>query len=302
MTITPNPSQVDRLDGVNEGIAAKAPVRLATTANITLSGEQTIDGVAAVELDRVLVKDQTDLTLNGIYDASTGTWRRALDCNGNRDLVKGSRVWVTEGSTQARTEWACISGDPDVEFDTDEIEFVEVTGGGGGDGFPNASYVTVNDESSDLPNSRQIAAGVGISLTDGGAGNPIVIATTVNYRSSGIYYQIDGQGSAITTGIKALAIRVPFNCVITGVTLGADQSGSAVLDIWKDVYANYPPTGADSICASAKPTISATDKYIDTTLTGWSTTLLAGDQLRLNVDSCSTITKLDFNLHIQATS
>jgi len=58
----------ERLAGVMASLAGKAPVRVGTTANITLSAAQTIDGVAVVADDRVLVKDQTDGTENGIYD------------------------------------------------------------------------------------------------------------------------------------------------------------------------------------------------------------------------------------------
>ena len=83
---------------------------------------------------------------------------------------------------------------------------------------------------------------------------------------------------------------------VTGVRLFADQSGSAVVDIWKDSYANFPATVADTITASAKPTLSAAAKYEDTTLTGWTTSLVAGDVLRFNVDSASTITRLTVSL------
>jgi hypothetical protein len=65
-------------------LAWKAPVRVATTgANITLSGLQTIDGVALAAGNRVLVKDQTDAITNGIYAANTGPWVRTSDAAGN---------------------------------------------------------------------------------------------------------------------------------------------------------------------------------------------------------------------------
>lgn len=122
------PSTTDRLDGVNEGIAAKAPVRVATTSNIVLSGEQTIDGIACVDGDRVLVKNQTDTTTNGIYDVSSGTWSRSLDADGNRDLVKGSRVFVNSGSANGVTGWYCSSSNP-IIIDTDAITWVEFENG-----------------------------------------------------------------------------------------------------------------------------------------------------------------------------
>jgi hypothetical protein len=108
---------------------------------------------------------------------------------------------------------------------------------------------------------------------------------------------IDGGGSALTTGIKADRY-VPYACTITAVTMLADQSGSCVVDIWKDTYANYPPTVADTITAAAKPTISAATNSQDTTLTGWTTSISAGDTLRFNIDSAATLTRLTLTLTV----
>ncbi len=106
-----------------------------------------------------------------------------------------------------------------------------------------------------------------------------------------------GGGSEITTGIKCDLV-VPYDCTITGVTLLADQTGSIVIDIWKDTYANFPPSNPDSITASAPPTISSADDSQDNTLTGWTTSLTAGDILRINVDSCTTITAVTLCLTV----
>lgn len=94
-------SQNDRLLGLVGNAAFKVPCRVATTASITPSGEQTIDGVACVTGDRVLVKDQTDTTQNGILVVDTGTWERSKDCDGSYDLVKGSTIKVTDGSVNS---------------------------------------------------------------------------------------------------------------------------------------------------------------------------------------------------------
>lgn len=108
---------------------------------------------------------------------------------------------------------------------------------------------------------------------------------------------IDGGGSTITTGIKGDLV-VPIGCTIVSVTMVADQSGSIVIDIWKDTYTNYPPTIADTITASAKPTISAALKSQDTTLTGWTTSVAAGDTIRFNVDSITSITRVTLSLKV----
>lgn len=122
-----------------------------------------------------------------------------------------------------------------------------------------------------------------------------------NIKTQAIKVVLDGAGSAITTGIKVYALSIPYACTINSVTVLADQSGSIVLDIWKDTYANYPPTVADTIVASAKPTLTTATKSVDTTLTGWSTSIAEGDILRINVDSASTVTWVEMTLKVTKT-
>jgi hypothetical protein len=119
-------------------------------------------------------------------------------------------------------------------------------------------------------------------------------------KTATITYIIDGGGSAITTGIKG-DLEIPFGCTINQVTMLADTSGSITVDIWKDTYANYPPTVADTITAAAKPTITTATKNQDATLTGWTTGVTAGDTLRFNVDSAATITRVTISLKVTRT-
>lgn len=91
-------TQTDRLNGLTTSVALKPPVRVASTGNLTLSGLQTVNGIALEENNRVLVKNQTDETQNGIYLASSSNWTRALDFNGNRDVVQGTLVIVNTNS------------------------------------------------------------------------------------------------------------------------------------------------------------------------------------------------------------
>lgn len=101
-----------RIEGLETSLAVKAPVRVATTANITLSGLQTIDSVLIREDERVLVKDQTLGAQNGIYIATAGDWSRAADWNGARDATKGTRVFVTDGATHANTIFFVTTNNP----------------------------------------------------------------------------------------------------------------------------------------------------------------------------------------------
>jgi len=113
-----------------------------------------------------------------------------------------------------------------------------------------------------------------------------------------IAFIIDGGGSAITTGQKG-HLEIPFKCEIERVTLLADQTGSIVIDIWKSTYADFPPISANSICGTAKPTISAAQKSQDATLTDWTKTINAGDILAFNVDSVATITRVTLALKVK---
>ena len=122
----------------------------------------------------------------------------------------------------------------------------------------------------------------------------------VEILDAAIVFIIDGGGSTITTGQKG-HIRVSFACTINRVTMLADQSGSIVVDIWKDTYANFPPADADSITASAPPTISGAQKSEDSTLSGWTTSIAADDILAFNVDSVSTIERVALNLKVTKT-
>ena len=78
-----------------------------------------------------------------------------------------------------------------------------------------------------------------------------------------------------------------------------DQSGSIVVDIWKDTYANYPPTNADSITDSTPPTITTADKMVDSTLTDWDKAIALGSILSFNVDSATTVEWAMIELHVK---
>jgi hypothetical protein len=131
------------------------------------------------------------------------------------------------------------------------------------------------------------------ALTLAGAG--------LSAKKKTISFVIDGGGSAVTTGAKKAVVRFPWAGTITKATVLADQSGSVVLDVWKDTYANFPPTVADTITASAKPTLSSATKAEDSTLTGWTTSISAGDVLKVNVDSASTLTHVTLILEVTLT-
>lgn len=112
---------------------------------------------------------------------------------------------------------------------------------------------------------------------------------------SQIDFTIGGGGSTITTGRK-LDKYMSVGGTLTGHALLCDQTGSITLDVWKDVYANYPPTVADTITASDKPTVTTASSTLDADISTWTTSVTAGDTITVNVDSASTVTRCTFSL------
>ena len=96
------------VDTVAQGLGPKAACQVATTANITLSGLQTIDGYTTVAGDRVLVKNQTSSANNGIYIASSGSWSRSADMDVWSE-VPGAYTVILNGSANIDTGWVCTA-------------------------------------------------------------------------------------------------------------------------------------------------------------------------------------------------
>jgi hypothetical protein len=127
---------------------------------------------------------------------------------------------------------------------------------------------------------------------DGATGNLTLSGTLTTTRVIGettiLPVIIDGSGAAIAAGVK-LDLPVPYNGTITGWDVMANESGSIVVDLWKDTYANYPPTVADTMTGADKPTLASVQKATKSGLT-WAVT--QGDVIRVNVDSATTVTRV----------
>lgn len=124
-----NKSYVDGLiAGLNSLFDSKPSTRVATTANITLSGTQTIDTVAIVAGDRVLVKNQTTASQNGIYVVAAGAWTRATDMDAWNE-IPGALVAVEEGSINADILFLCTANSGGT-LNTTSITWQQVNGTG----------------------------------------------------------------------------------------------------------------------------------------------------------------------------
>jgi microcystin-dependent protein len=220
------------VDTAGSGIAVKPPARAATTANLAaLSGTLTVDGVSLSAGNRVLVKNQSDATQNGIYVVAGGSWTRAIDTNSEENTKRGTYVFVESGTQNENTSWVLYSEgtglNGGIDFGTDPLQFElffnpgELTTGNGlTKTGPVISAVGVADKISVGPS--------GISISDTYSGQASI--TTVGTIASGVW-----NGSAISvanggTGATSLTGFVygngtgsfTANPLIDGAAIGTD--------------------------------------------------------------------------------
>lgn len=178
---------VDAQDAVNkqyvdyaiQGMDWKESVRAATTSNITLSGLQTVDNVSLVVGDRVLVKNQTDKTKNGIYVVADGVWSRSADADGtpSNEVSSGLAVFVSEGIVNGGNSFVLVTPDP-ITLGTTELTFTQFNGAGqiiAGTGLSklgNEIYINLGAGIKELPNDEvgvDLYAAGGLFLTTDGS-------------------------------------------------------------------------------------------------------------------------------------
>jgi len=123
-----------------------------------------------------------------------------------------------------------------------------------------------------------------------------VSSISANLSLGQIGLTIDGGGSVITSGAKR-NIRIPYNCRITSYELVGDTFGDITINIYKSTYATYPPT-SNSITGGNPPTLNNQLQNRDTTLTGWTPTLTAGDYLGFNASGIEFLTEVDLVLTV----
>jgi phage-related tail fiber protein len=204
------------VDAAINGLNWKQEVAAATTANITLSGTQTIDGYAVQVGDRVLVKNQTNAITNGVYVVASGSWTRASDSNSS-STISGGAMLVTGGSVNLNTQWLCTN--KTVNLGVDNITYVQING-----------------------NSTMYTAGTGLTLT----------GTTFSITNSGVTagtytkVTVNAQGQ-VTTGTSLSSSDVttalgytPYNGATNPnnyltanqtITLSGDVTGSGTTAI-----------------------------------------------------------------------
>lgn len=294
-------------------------IGVATGTSLQLSG-LTVSSAVATDASKNLVSVTNTGTGNNVLAASPTLTSPAL---GTPTALVGTNITGTGASFTAGTVSTISglitagSGVTITGTGTSGSPYsIAATGGGTGTVTSvalstNASYLTVTG--SPVTSSGTLTANKTTGLTanqfvatpNGSTGTAdlraIVVADLPTSVQSGqLMCDISGNGSAITTGIVADLV-IPYNCTITSWTLLADQSGSIVVDVWNQTYASYPPTVTQKITASLPPTISSAVKGQSSTLTGWTTSLTAGTTLRFNVNSASTVQRVQLALTVTKT-
>lgn len=236
------------VDQVATGLSWKQSVAVGTTAPITLSGTQTIDGVAVVAGTRVLVKDQASTPTNGIYVVAAGAWTRATDMDGisPRNEINGAAVFVELGSTNGDTGWVQTSNV--TTLGTDPVTFSQFSGTGtyqagngltlsgnifsitspvaptlGGTGTsvaPTAGKILIGTSGGTYA-SASVTAGAGITITPGSGTLTIANSgvTSVGLSLPAIFTVTGSPVTTTGTLTAALATQAP-NTVLAGPATG----------------------------------------------------------------------------------
>ena len=224
------------VDSVAQGLDVKASVVAATTANITLSAPQTIDGIAVIAGDRVLVKNQTTASANGIYLVAAGSWTRTTDADTFAELISAF-VFIERGTVNADTGYVCTV-DPGGTLGSTNITFAQFSGAGtflAGNGLA----LTGNSFSVTGTASRISVSGSGVDIASTYVGQTSI--TTLGTIATGVWngtaIAVANGGTGATTltgyvkgsGTSALTASATIpNTDITGLGTMSTQAASNV--------------------------------------------------------------------------
>lgn len=200
------------VDNARVGLDAKESVRAATTANITLSNTQTVDGIALAVGDRVLVKNQTTAADNGVYIVSSGSWTRASDFS-NGSVTSGAFVFVESGTANADSGWV-LSTDGTITIGTTALTFVQFSGAG---------QIVAGNGLTKTGNTLDVGAGTGITVAADTVGLTGQALALHNLASNGLITRTSS-GVVAARSIAGTTNRVT-------VTNGDGVSGNPTIDI-----------------------------------------------------------------------
>jgi hypothetical protein len=240
------------VDSVAQGLDAKASCRASTTANITLSGAQTIDGVAVIAGDRVLVQNQSSAAQNGIYVASASTWARSSDAN-TWDSLVSAFTFIEQGTVNGNNGYICTIA-PGGTLGTTPVTWAQFSGAG------------------------QVIAGTGMSKTGNtlnvntaSASRIVVGADEIDLATTGVtastYQSVTVDAFGRVTGGTNPTTLAGYNISNAYTTTQVDAALALKLNLTGGTMSGVIAMGANKITGLADPTVAqdaATKNYIDT--------------------------------------
>ena len=269
------------VDTATAGLKVKDPVDVVSTSNLTLSGEQTIDGVLT-STSRILVAGQTNADDNGIYVTAAGAWSRATDFDGNPDgeAAQGNIVLVLNGTDNTDTHYVLNTTDA---ADPTDIQIGSETNGwtiysraeaiAAGDGL-DKSGLTLSVDASDI---------AGTGLEDDGSNNLRVSSTAAGTGLTG------GSGSALaidfgTTGSKA----------VSATTLASSNNGEGASLIGvEDAAANFTATDVEGVLTEIQTDVDTKQTDVITTEGDLVIGNGSGEESRLAIGGNGTVLQSD---------
>jgi hypothetical protein len=258
------------VDATAQGLDVKSSVRAASTASITISGVQTIDGVTLVAGDRVLLKDQSTASANGIYVVASGAWARAADASTSAQVTAGMYTFVEEGTVNADSGWVLTTDNP-ITLGTTGLAFTQFTGTGqiqAGAGLTKSGNVldvvgttgriTVASDSIDIASTyvgqssittlgtitTGVWNGTTIAVANGGTGATTAVGARGNLGATG-KYAINNGGTTtdtVTHNLNSLDVVVAVRDISTGQIVEADMYVTDANTVTVQ-YATAPSTG-----------------------------------------------------------
>src|SRR6056300_1758063 len=212
------------VDSARSGLDVKQSVKVATTGNIALSGTQTVDGVALSVGDRILVKDQTTASENGIYVVASSFWTRATDADADAEVTSGMFTFVEQGSVNSDTGFV-LTTDGTITVGTTGLNFTLFSASGtliAGNGLSkNGDTLEVN-----VANGLQIASD-NVELASSVAGQGLTF-------SSGVI-DVVGTSNRIDVSANAIDISTSYVGQETITTLGTITTGTWNADVINEV-------------------------------------------------------------------
>jgi len=232
------------VDASQQGLDVKESVKAATTGNITLSGTQTVDGVALSVGDRVLVKNQSTGSENGIYVVASSGWSRAADADADSEVTAGLFTFVEEGTVNGDAGFS-LTTNGNITVGSTSLSFSQFSGAGnitGGDGIQKSgSELSIDAKANGglVIESSELAVDLGASsitgtlaVADGGTGGTSASAARTNLGVAiGSDVQAHGDVLDDLSGLTQASNKgIFFDTANSASTFDLTAAGRALLD------------------------------------------------------------------------